>query len=261
MQNTLQRFTLHDGAVLAYRRFGSGKPLVLLHSGWGQALYPFDSQIALLAPHYHLLIADRRGYGQSTHVDSLALDFHQHAANDMLEWLDGIGIGNAILWGHSDGAVIAALIALTQPERVRALILEAVHYRRAKPLSLEFFKRGQAAPESFGGRVTAIMATEHGDPYWRSVIQSNANIWLAIHKQGGDLYDGRLSQISVPALIIQGADDDHTAPEEVEAMTRQILGAQLEIYEGSGHSPHSESASRDRVNSRVETFLATLAPT
>ncbi len=112
--------------TIHYREFGRGKPLVILHGGWGYGIYPFDQQIAAFENQFRILIPDRSGYGRSTRVTGeMPLDFHRRAALETFSFLDALGIENAILWGHSDGAVIAAMMGLAAPERCSSAVLEA----------------------------------------------------------------------------------------------------------------------------------------
>src|SRR5262245_43725647 len=124
-----------------YREFGNGRPLVILHGGWGYGVYPFDAQIAALQSERRILIPDRSGYGHSTRVDAeMPVDFHRRAAQEILAFLDALGIEKAALWGHSDGAVISAMLGMYAPERCTCVILEAFHYFKNKPASRGFFE-------------------------------------------------------------------------------------------------------------------------
>ena len=102
------------------RDAGAGAPLIFLHGGWGYEVYPFDRQIDALDRQYRILIPDRSGYGRSPRITSLPPDFHRRAAAETTQVLDALEIDHAVLWGHSDGAVIAALMGLAAPSRFRA---------------------------------------------------------------------------------------------------------------------------------------------
>ena len=102
-----------------YRDEGKGLPLLFLHGGWGYGIYPFNRQIGALRDEYRMIIPDRGGYGRSTRIlQDLPSDFHYRAATETLIFLDSLDIERAFLWGHSDGAVIAAIIGFTAPDRV-----------------------------------------------------------------------------------------------------------------------------------------------
>src|SRR5580704_4914601 len=132
-------------ATIAYRAVGAGPPLVILHGGWGYQAYPFD--VEALAAGFRVLIPDRAGYGRSTPVTSLPLDFHRRAMLETVAFLDALGIERAAWWGHSDGAVIAALAGIERPDRAVAVVLEALHLYKDKPRSRAFFEQMVSEPE------------------------------------------------------------------------------------------------------------------
>jgi len=187
------------------------------------------------------------------------VDFHHRAAGEMTSFLDALEIDRAVLWGHSDGAVIAALMGLETPDRFHSLILEAFHFYRSKPASAEFFTTMSETPDALGERVSGVLARQHGQDYWRDLIVANGNAWLEIAKasthEKQDLYDGRLPELRVPTLFIHGSRDPRTESDELEAVRRELPQAQMHIIEGGGHTPHSEIASFDECNKAAMSFL------
>lgn len=247
-------FTLPDQSQLYFDDIGTGPPILLLHGGLGRYVDWFHSQIEAFSAH-RLLIPDRRGYGRSTPVDHLPTDYHVRNADDMLTLLEGLSIADAVLWGHSDGAIIAAWMAIKDPHRVRALILEGTHLWRRKPQSLEVFGDGAGRPQGFlSERAIQRMQKGHGER-WRQVVANWGNAWLALYEMDGDLYDGRLSEIHVPTLVLHGVQDPHTSITEIQALTAQIPGAQLHLFPQAGHSPHSERGARNECNRRAREYL------
>src|SRR3954468_17068143 len=97
------------GARIAYHETGadSGPAVLHLHGGWGAALYPCDVQATALRDRARLITPVRSGYGASTPLAELAAGFHRQAAAETVAVLDALDIERAVLWGHSDGAVIA----------------------------------------------------------------------------------------------------------------------------------------------------------
>lgn len=243
-----------------YRAEGAGPPLFLLHSGWGYDIYPFNRQIVALRERYSLLIPDRGGYGRSTRlVGDLPSDFHYRAATETLSFLDSLGIERGFFWGHSDGAVIAAILGFTAPERVSGLILEAIHYRAVKPRSREFFETLGRRPETLNAELRERFAREHGTDYWQRLISTHARAWLQMADETkastDDLYRGKLHEIAVPTLVIHGRLDPRTEPDELDAISQQLPHAEMQIIDEGSHSPHSESATADLVTRFVTKFL------
>ena len=242
---------------LHVRDGGHGDPLVVLHGGWGYEFYPHDDAIHELDRRF--VIPDRTGYGGSPHIEALPRDFHVAAAIETEKLLDVLGIGRSVLWGHSDGAVIATILALRDPGRYAGVVVEAIHLDREKPRSRDFFLQMANDPDAFGERVTRKLAREHGADYWRTVLRADGRAWLDIAATPNeDFYDHRLGELRVPMLVVHGADDPRTEPGELDRIRREVPTARIEMIEGGGHSPHSARATAAQVTSIVRDFLGSL---
>jgi pimeloyl-ACP methyl ester carboxylesterase len=265
-----------------YRDVGSGSPIVILHGGWGYEVYPFDRQIAALETDHRIVIPDRTGYGGSGRLERQEIDFHRRAADETLAVIDALGLERPIVWGHSDGAVIALLVALAAPERIGGVIAEAAHFFRNKPSSRAFFDAMMTDPDGLGERVVAVLMREHGSG-WRDVIRNNGAVWRRLADErrtpDEDLYGGRLSGLRVPVLLIHGARDPRTEPAELDALRAALgaahVGADLGRPEGGassaptirvavlaegGHSPHSERLTADEVTRLAVAFIPVAQP-
>ena len=254
----------HSPVQIFYREDGNadGVPLVLLHGGWGNSLYPFDRQIEKLRDDFRVICPDRSGYGRSGRLgelDDLPADFHYRAALETLSVLDALGIERAFFWGHSDGAVISAILGFIAPARVAGLILEAFHLYPMKLRSRQLFETLAYDSESLGVELRERFAGEFGREHWRKLISSHAKAWLDLAAQSkgptDDLYQGRLHEIKAPTLFLHGEVDPRTEHGELEAAVSQIPQAKTRVISGAGHSPHSESASADLSTQVAGEFL------
>jgi pimeloyl-ACP methyl ester carboxylesterase len=242
--------------TIGYDQEGRGPVVLFLHGGWGYDAYPID--VDAFAATHTVLIPRRSGYGSSSPLDAFPLDFHYCAVLELLAFLDSLGIERAVWWGHSDGAVIAALAAIHAPHRVSGVILEGLHYYADKPGSRTFFQRMASEPESFGASLRKVLATEHGEPRWRTLLELDGRAWLDLAQRAEspqtDLYDGRLSDIEKPVLLVHGGQDPRTEPGELDAVRAALPNAYLSLHLDAGHCPHSES-SRQAVTDAVLRFL------
>lgn len=103
------------GVDLHLAEAGEGAPLLLLH-GWPQHWLTWRKLIPELAPDWHVLAPDLRGFGAS---EAPTGDYRKHAlAADVLALLDAEGIERVAIVGHDWGGWIAYLLALEHPERV-----------------------------------------------------------------------------------------------------------------------------------------------
>jgi pimeloyl-ACP methyl ester carboxylesterase len=229
-----------------YRQRGSGVPLIFLHGGWGYEIYPLsEAQVSMLG--VQVIIPDRSGYGRSGKQAVFDAGFHRSAAAETLALMDGLGLEKCMLSGHSDGAVIAAWMGITAPERCHGLILEAFHYYRVKPDSLGFFTRLAQDPDSLGERAVSILSHDHGEEHWRAAVRGDCEAWMRIvdatDPARPDLYDGLLSGMRMPVALIHGECDPRTEPGELDEVRRELPSAEIHIIAGAEHSPHSSRAS------------------
>ncbi|MGB9203155.1 MAG: alpha/beta hydrolase [Terriglobales bacterium] len=240
-----------------YRDVGRGRPLVFLHGGWGYGVYPIERQIAAFKGQVRFVIPDRSGHGRSSPLlKPLPTDFHRRAAKETLLVLDALGIERTVLWGHSDGAVIAAMIGLSAPQRCERLILEAFHFYRDKPGSRSFFSGFANHPENVNEKIQSLLAADHGAEHWSEVVQRNCRAWLKLAALGEDLYDGLLREMKVPVTFMHGRHDPRTEPGEIERAHKALAGAEARFIENGRHSPHSEKESWRECNGILRELMA-----
>ena len=110
-----------DGAQIAYRRVGNGRPLVVLN-GFGATNADWDPAfIDRLASSNQLILLDNRGIGRSTdHGQPFDI---AKLADDAARVIKMVGIERVNVLGWSMGGFIAQTLALQQPGRINKLIL------------------------------------------------------------------------------------------------------------------------------------------
>ena len=120
-------------------------------------------------------------------------------------------------------------------------------------------------PHLLGERVTALLAGDHGEDYWRRLIEMNGRAWLQIADESlspkQDIYDGKLSELSAPALFIHGKRDPRTEPDELDAVRQALPDAGWVLIEEGGHSPHSERIAAAECSRGAARFLEELTDT
>jgi len=244
-------------AQLRVRDLGTGPAVAVLHGGWGYRVYPYDRELQALSARQRVVAPDRVGYGGSSPADSVPPRHQERMAEETMLMLDALAIERAALWGHSDGAVVAAWCAIRWPHRVRALVLEALHYLAWKPGSLEFFHTAAEAPERFGETICQELLLDHG-PRWKALLQAGGRAWLRIIEEGRagrrDLYDGRFGEIACPTLLLHGRRDPRTEPGEIEAALAALPAARVHWVE-AGHSPHTSATAGEEASRAAVEFL------
>jgi len=247
--------------AIHYREYGQGKPLLFLHGGWGYEVYSFERQIKAFEGRFRIVIPERSGYGHSTHLSGeMPVDFHRRAALETLALLDALRIPRVTLWGHSDGAVIAAMMGLREPERCECLILEAFHFLKDKPGMRPLFEQLIADPEGVGERRRKLLVQNHGETYWKNVVRRNCGAWLRIGDSAThpeeDLYGGQLGKLTPPTLFVHGRLDPRTEPHEMDRVQRALPRTPMKFIENGKHSPHSESKAFEECTEIVTQFLS-----
>jgi pimeloyl-ACP methyl ester carboxylesterase len=122
MHKTIRTPTLE----IAYLEHGpsDGPPVILLH-GWPSDPHDWDGVAPpLAAAGCRVLIPWLRGYGPTRFLDPATPRSGQQAAlgADLRDFMDALGIGQAILGGYDWGGRAACVVAALWPERARGLV-------------------------------------------------------------------------------------------------------------------------------------------
>ncbi len=252
-------------ARLEVARYGEAAPrrptLVFLHEGLGSVSLWRDFPAALAAATGCPALAySRQGYGRSDPVPlPRPLSFmHDEARGALPALLASSGAEEVILIGHSDGASIAIIYAGEQAgrpgqPRLRGLVLEAPHVF-VEPVCVAAIA---AIRETYrSGELRARLARHHGANV-DCAFYGWADSWLAPDFLAWNLEEF-LPRIAVPALVIQGADDEYGTLAQVERIAAQ-LGAPAErlVLPQCGHSPHRDQ--REAVLAAMTDFVRRLA--
>ena len=99
---------------------GGGAPVLALH-GLASSAHWYDILAPFLCERFRIVAPDQRGHGGTTQADD-GYGWHS-LASDAVGLLDVLGIGQAVLLGHSWGGNVAVGTAAHFPERVRALVM------------------------------------------------------------------------------------------------------------------------------------------
>jgi pimeloyl-ACP methyl ester carboxylesterase len=111
---------------IAYQETGpaGGVPVILLH-GWPSDVHDWDGVAPpLAADGYRVLVPWLRGYGPTRFLDAATPRSGQQASlgADVRDFMDALGISQAVLVGYDWGGRAACVVAALWPERVRALV-------------------------------------------------------------------------------------------------------------------------------------------
>lgn len=113
-----------EGATLAYYTAGAGEPLIFVAGGPGDTHTYLRPLAAQFVHHYTCVLYDQRGTGASRCPEPLDEQLTVDALlRDLAHLQQTMGTARVRILGHSWGATLALLYALTQPHRVSHLSL------------------------------------------------------------------------------------------------------------------------------------------
>ncbi|GAA0593667.1 alpha/beta hydrolase [Kutzneria viridogrisea] len=262
-----------SGIEIAYERFGDpGAPPVLLIMGGGAQMinWPEGFCQELVDRGMQVIRFDNRDAGRSTHFsDAPVPDFTAAFAGDLstasytlsdmaadsVGLLEMLGIDSAHLVGASLGAMIAQMVAIEHPDRVRSLTSmmsstgepgvgqgdTSVFAKLGRPPQdresfVEWHVRAMRIGASPGFEFDVAAATERAGR-----IHDRGYDVLGFQRQGiavlatGDRTE-RLRSLRVPTLVVHGAADTLCDISGGRATAAAIPGAELMVLEGMGHS-------------------------
>lgn len=257
-----------NGYALAVEDRGHGTPALLLHG------FPMSSAIfAPIRPRVErvarLITIDLRGFGASDappgphDMDSLA--------DDVVHVADHLGLERFVLGGHSMGGYVAFRIAAQHRQRLCGLILIDTRAAADTPEGVER-RRAAIATIEGGGRSTFLdgflpllvgPVTRDRKPEVMEQLRAIAT-GIPDHVLTGCLEgmmtrpDSRdlLPGLDLPALVIVGAQDPVTQPDEARALALALPRGELLEVPDAGHTPTLEQP--EIVGAAIARFLADL---
>jgi pimeloyl-ACP methyl ester carboxylesterase len=126
--NPVGNYASVNGIHLYYEIHGTGKPLIMLHGGFGT----FDMFAALsptLAQNHQVIGVDLYGHGRTAITDR-PINFEQ-MADDIAGLIGHLGLEKADLLGYSLGGAVALQCAIRHPERINKLVVISTPFKRA----------------------------------------------------------------------------------------------------------------------------------
>lgn len=103
-----------------YLQEGTGEPVIFIH-GFPETSYEWRHQFAALSGQYACFAPDTRGYGQ-TDKPGIRVS-RQLLAQDIVNFMDSLGIEKAAVVAHDWGGIIGFKLAIDWPERVSRIAL------------------------------------------------------------------------------------------------------------------------------------------
>jgi pimeloyl-ACP methyl ester carboxylesterase len=248
-----------------YEERGSGPAIVFMH-GAVMDRTMFQAQLADLSDEFRAIAVNHRARTERWQGPYDLWDL----ADDLKDFMDGLGLERAVIAGMSMGGYAALRFALRYPERTRGIVMiastavpntpeEQVEFAK----DFEKVKDAPTVPRDWAEWVASVVFgetttreqpelveswIEHWMRYSGPSLVEEANCWLVRE----DLTD-RLPEIDVPVLILHGAEDVAIPLDRAAPMEHQLPDARMVVVEGAGHTVNVEAARE--VNDRIRSFL------
>ncbi len=235
-----------SGSV-GYDEAGAGVPVVMLH-GFPHDRTLWSAQLAAPPAGARLIAPDLPGFGESRPLDVPSLDAW---ADWTIEFCDALALPKVVICGLSMGGYLAFALWRRHPERVRALVLADTkpgadsEEGKAKRRELQALAlaggAGVVAEQQLPGMVgkttreTRPQVVAMLDAMMRSAPVGGIVDALDAMRTRDDSTP-TLATISVPTLVVCGAEDVLTPVAESEAMHKAIPRSQLAVIPGAGHA-------------------------
>jgi non-heme chloroperoxidase len=258
-------FLTLGGATLRYDRAGAGPTVLLVHGWLGNRTF-WERQVAALRDRFTVVTVDLRGHGESSPprtgytIGGMAADLEQ--------LVRAIGAPRVAVVGWSMGGMIAQELARRLGDRVTSLVLVgttagaltdatnphaqlelAEQIRKGVAEDFRAFVRTFAASLFRAGAASPLLAWATGQMQRTPPHVAQACLESVL---SADLRD-KLPSVKAPTLVVHGRHDALFPLAMAEEIKKGIRGAELAVFEESGHSPGLEEP--ERFNEVVGAFL------
>ena len=250
--------------MLSFDRRGNGPSLVLVH-GITETRRAWDPLLPSLCASHDVVAVDLRGHGRSEVAPPFDL---VTLASDIHAVVESLGLGRALLVGHSLGGAVVTTYATAFPCRAVVNIDQSLALGSVQELlkPLEPLLRGDDA--QFQNAIQMVVGALQGplsDDEMRRLDAERVarqevvlGLWAPVLETPVEelqqMVEGMAAAIKVPYLSLHGSDP---GPGYAEWLTGLIPTAEVEVWEGLGHYPHLVEP--DRFLDRLTAFEAQLA--
>jgi esterase len=230
---------------------GEGPPLILMHGLFGS--YENLGRIArLLAPDFEVHSLDLRNHGRSPHADDMTYPL---MAKDVIHYMDTKGITSGALFGHSMGGKTAMQIALTYPDRVRALVVEDIApvtyppHHQSILAGLKVISSKQITSRSQADKLLQTFVDELSVRQFllKNLYRAESGCFklrinlTSIEKHYNDLMQGQQGiPYSHSVMFIAGGNSNYIQPKHKEVVLSYFPKAKMRVIPGTDHWVHAQ---------------------
>lgn len=233
-----------DNQIVHYEVFGRGRPVLFLHGWLGSWRYWFRT-MEVVAEHFRTYSFDFWGFGESRRKNTA--ESIQSYSDQVIRFLDALGIDQVLLVGHSMGGMVALKTAINHPDRIlRVATVGAPIVGDALSWLLKLTDRSLAA-DVFARlpwlrrSLFRFFLGETNDPSVHEVlddsVKSTANtLRRSVSSMWRTDLRPELTRLRVPALVVHGGKDEIVNPNQIDLFDN-ISAAEVILMPNSRHFP------------------------
>ena len=233
--SSASRLAQVNGIELGYEVTGEGRPLILLHGGFG-TVEMFGPNVELLAAGRQVIGVDLQSHGRSPAADR-PLRF-ETMADDIAALIRHLGFERAAVMGFSLGGGVALRTALQHPDLVERLVLVSTVFKRRG-----WYPEMTAGMDAMGPETAGqLMGTPLYEGYRK--VAPRVEDWPVLVRQVAEGikvdYDwsAEIPGLSVPTMLVIG-DADGMPPSHAVEFFGLLGGGQGDAgFDRSGMTPH-----------------------
>ena len=266
-------FVTHDGIQLFYEETGSGAPILFLHE-YGGDYRSWEPQVCFFSRYFRCITMCNRGYPPSDVPSDPGQYGQDQNLSDIVAIIDALGLDDLIVIGLSMGAYNGLRLALSHPERMRALVAASggsgsnpdgreAFRAEAQKLSEQFLEHEFMPPDGFANGPTRVQLKRKDPRGWqefRDHLAEHPAVGAAytlrnVQAERPSLYDfaGAFQACRVPTLLMVG-DEDEACLDANVWLKRTMPTSGLYVAPKSGHLLNLEDPAR--FNQEIMDFLA-----
>jgi pimeloyl-ACP methyl ester carboxylesterase len=231
------------GCSVSVQRGGAGQPLLFLHGARGAGRWlPF---MEALSQNFEVIVPEHPGFGQSQTPSWL--DNIGDLAYFYLDFIEELRLEQVHLVGASLGGWIAAEVAVRNQRSLRTLTLVApagIHVPGVQKGDIFLWSAQELAHNLFYDQKLAEAMLREEPSQEELDIQLKNRLTTAKLTWQPRLYNPHLAKwlhrVTLPTLILWGAEDKLIPPQYGPAFRDLIPNARLEILPNCGHLPQVE---------------------
>jgi esterase len=241
---------------LFYRKYGQGKPIIILHGLFGQCDNWQTQAKAFAEKGFEVYTVDQRNHGLSPHSDEFN---YKVMSADLDELITDLGFNKAIVLGHSMGGKTVMQFAVDHPEKINKLVVADIAPKYLPPhqqdvlaalqsVDFSIIKTRREVEELLSQHLTDFGTKQFllKNVFWKTDTQLDWRFNLKAIVKNIDEIGAEITFTKVytkedfDTLFIRGERSDYILDSDIPDIRSYFPDAYFATIEGAGHWLHAD---------------------